>query len=109
MSDANPALARWLELLQHPNPAAREEAILELELLGSPVALPALAEVFAMDPEPALRGLAQQTGKAIYYGTIRQALEEEREAEPAVSEEERRRAAEILAKAKQSKNRHRRR
>jgi HEAT repeat protein len=104
MSDANAALAIWLERLRDPDPDVRAESIKELELLGDTAALPGLADVFATDPDPALRGLAQMAGKAIYYGAIRQALEPS-----GASEQERRQAAEILAKAQARKSRKKRR
>ena len=69
-------------------------------MLGDAAALPALAEVFATDPDPALRTLAQTAGKAIYYGAIRQRL-----ISNMASEEERRRAAEALAQAQTKKRR----
>lgn len=104
MSEANSALRRWIDGLQSPDPGERERCINELQLLGDTAALPALASVFATDPEPALRTLAQQAGKAIYYGAIRQQLEQDE-----ASAEERRQAAEILARARAKKHANRRR
>lgn len=100
MSDISGALVRWLERLKSPDAAAREKGIRALEALGDTRALPALATLFATDSDPALRALAQQAGKRIYYGALRRA-NEQREA----SEEERRRAAEVLAKAREKKRR----
>jgi hypothetical protein len=96
----------WLERLISPDPAEREESIRALELLGDAGALPALAEVFATDPFPEIRMLAQQAGKTIYYGAIRQTLEAA-EADEA-SEEERRKAAEVLAAARAKRQRKKR-
>ncbi|MBN2303415.1 MAG: HEAT repeat domain-containing protein [Anaerolineae bacterium] len=96
------ALRRAIEKLAAPDPAVREEGIRALEVLGDTGGLPALADVFATDSDPALRALAQQVGKAIYYGAVRQALEAY-----GASDEERRQAAAILnqARAKKSKGR----
>lgn len=85
----------WLgRLVEAGDPPARADAIRALELLGHPGALPALAEIFATDPNPELRLAAQQAGKAIYYGAVRKAWESE-----GPSDAERQRAAEILARA----------
>lgn len=100
MAEPSPALRNWLDRLRSADPAAREESIRALELLGDTDALPTLAEIFATDPEPALRAQAQAAGKAIYYGAIRQTFEAQ-----GASEEERRRAAEILARAQEKRSR----
>lgn len=89
----------WIEKLKASNPAERASGIRALEQLGDTDALPALAAVFATDPEPALRALAQQAGKVIYYGAIRRALEAS-----GASDEQRRLAADILARAQAKKN-----
>jgi hypothetical protein len=94
VSEISPALRAWLQKLKSPEAAAREESIKALETLGDTEALSALSEVFATDPEPDLRALAQQAGKTIYYGSIRQKLEDH-----GASEAERAKAAEILAQA----------
>jgi hypothetical protein len=94
VSEISPALRAWLQKLKSLETAAREESIKALEMLGDTESLPALAEVFATDPEPDLRALAQQAAKTIYYGAIRQGLEEH-----GASEAERAKAAEILAQA----------
>lgn len=98
VSEVSPALRVWLQKLKAPEAAAREQSIKALEMLGDTDALSALAEVFATDPEPDLRALAQQAGKTIYYGAIRQKLENH-----GASEAERAKAAEILAQARARK------
>jgi hypothetical protein len=92
------ALQVWITKLKSAHPAERAGAIRALEQLGDTDALPALAELFATDPEPALRAQAQQAGKVIYYGAIRRALEAS-----GASEEQRRQAAEIIKKAQAKK------
>lgn len=99
MSEPSPALRMWLQKLQLPEPALREESIKAIAMLGDTIALGALADVFSTDPEPELRALAQWAGKSIYYGALRQKLDE-----PGASDEERRRAAEILAQARVKKS-----
>ncbi len=96
--DTGLALRRALAKLADSDPLVREEGVRALEVLGETEALPALAEVFATDPDPALRALAQQAGKVIYYSAIRRHLEQK-----GASEEERRQAAEILAQARARK------
>jgi hypothetical protein len=103
MSDPDTALIMSIEKLKAVDPVVREDGIRALELLGDTVALPALSEVFATDPDPTLRALAQQAGKAIYYGAIRQSLQQQ-----TASDEERRQAAEILAQAREKKLKNRR-
>lgn len=98
VSEISPALRMGLQRLKSSERSEREEGIKSLELLGDTDALPALAEVFATDPEPDLRALAQQAGKTIYYGTIRQKLEH-----PVASDEERQQAAAILERARAKK------
>ena len=103
MDDSGPGLRTWLQKLSEDDPAVRETSIKELELLGSAQALPALADVFATDPDPALRALAQWAGKSIYFRAIQRVLESK-----GPSEEERRRAAEILARAARRKQQNKR-
>ena len=98
MIDPGVALRRALERLHSTDPVVREEAIKTLEMLGDTNALPALSEVFATDVEAPLRAMAQNAGKAIYYGAIRQRLEEQ-----GASEQERRQAADILSQARAKK------
>jgi len=93
----------WFQKLRAPDPAIRAAGIEALELLGDTEALPALAEIFATDPDPVLRGLAQKAGKTIYYNAIRQAVETH-----SASDDERRQAAEILARAKAKRLQNRR-
>ncbi|MBN1680540.1 MAG: HEAT repeat domain-containing protein [Anaerolineae bacterium] len=103
MSGSSVALKRWVQRLRSPDPEMREEGIHALELVGDTDALPALAEIFATDSDPALRALAQQAGKTIYYSAIRRALET-----PGASLDERLRAAEILAQARSKKDKNKR-
>ena len=98
VAEPNAALRVWLQKLGSPEPAVREESIRALEMLGDTDALPALAEVFATDSEPELRALAQWAGKLIYYGAIRRQLDES-----GATDEERRLAAEVLARAQARK------
>lgn len=98
MADASSVLQTWLDKLKSSDPALREDAIKALELIGDTGALPVLADVFATDPDPALRALAQWAGKSIYYGAVRQGV-----AVAGSSEEEQRQAAEILARAEARK------
>lgn len=93
----------WLERLRHPDPAARREAISQLELIGDPEVLGGLAKVFAADPDPALRTLARQTGKKIYYLAIKRATTPQ-----AASLDDRQQAADILARARMQRQRRRR-
>jgi HEAT repeat protein len=99
MADPGMALKTWIQKLKAPEPAEREAGIRGLEMLGDTDALPALSEVFATDPDPDLRALAQEAAKTIYYGAIRRTLE----TRDSASEDERRLAAEILARAQAKK------
>lgn len=94
----------WVQRLRDPARQVREEALRQLEALGDPRALGAVARVFAADPEPELRTMARQVGKAIYYAALKRASSSN-----AASEVERQRAADILAKAQSRKRRQRRR
>ncbi|HRE46405.1 MAG TPA: HEAT repeat domain-containing protein [Aggregatilineales bacterium] len=87
----------WTGRLSDPEIAVRREAIRQLEMLGDPAALGKLAVLFALDPDLETRRLAQLAGKAIYHA------QERRMTETPASEEERRRAADILAKAQLKK------
>ena len=103
MSEPGGALRVWLQRLQSPEPVERETSIKELEMLGATDALAALADVFATDPDPSLRVLAQWAGKSIYYGAIQRELDAH-----GPSEEERQRAAAILEQARAKKSQTRR-
>ena len=93
MQEHDVTLRVWLgRLAEAGDQQARADAIRALELLGHPGALPALAEIFATDPDPELRLAAQQAGKAIHYSAVRKAWESS-----GPSEAERQQAAEILA------------
>jgi hypothetical protein len=93
----------WLKRLQDADPAQRRAAVRQLEIIGDVAALSALARVFARDPEADIRKLAQQAGKAIYYAAIKREQEVRQ-----VSDRERQKAAEILAKAQARKQQRRR-
>lgn len=54
-----------LEQLRSTDPAQRRAAIIELVRLGDRAALPALAEIYRNDPDPALRDLALKGGRAL--------------------------------------------
>ena len=88
----------WVRRLRDPNPTVRQEAIKQLELIGDPESLGPLASIFALDPDAETRKLAQWAGRSIYYVT-EQRINEKVEA----SDEERQKAAEILAKAQAKK------
>lgn len=90
----------WLKRLD--DPATRRQAIQALQDLGDVIALDALAAVFASDPDPETRMMAQQAGKAIYFGQIRQ---EQYERGPSLHD--RQRAGEILTQAAHTKKRRR--
>jgi hypothetical protein len=94
------ALTIWAKRLQDPNPQVRLKAVQELETIGTPEALILLSDVFAQDGNADVRQAAQTVGKHIYYR-----LTYQRQAESGASEEERRRASEILAKAQARKGR----
>jgi HEAT repeat protein len=98
----NERITIWVERLKHPHPEIRKKAIEALEAIGEPDSLLPLAVCYTQDPDPEIRKLAQQAGKLIYYNQHRQA-----DVTRGASEEERRRAAEILAKANAKKKRRR--
>ncbi len=93
----------WVGRLQSPDREMRLEAIRQLELIGGEDVLGPLAHAYATDSDPEVRRLAQQAGKRIYYAAIRRAAEAQ-----GLSHEERRRAADILAKAQARKQKRRR-
>lgn len=103
MDDPGVGLRTWIQKLGDADPSVRKTSIKELELLGSTEALPALADVFATDPDPEIRALAQWAGKSIYFRAIQRVLDRQ-----GPSEEERRRAAEILAQAESRKQQNKR-
>lgn len=96
------SVAIWAERLHNPDRKVRQQAIRSLEVLGEPDALPLLAEVYASDADSELRELAQWAGKSIYYNLHRQ-----QQKTVGASEAERKRAAQILAKAHARKQRNR--
>ncbi|MBN1967134.1 MAG: HEAT repeat domain-containing protein [Anaerolineae bacterium] len=95
--------AVWIERLRYPDRRVRLEAIRQLEVVGEPAALGALARVFATDPDPDVRTMARSVGKAIYYAALKRAAET-----TGPSDAERQRAADILAKAQARKRQQRR-
>lgn len=61
----------WLKRLQSaPTPEQREQAVIELQQLNNPRALPALARVFVTDESPKVRQAAQQHGKILYWRAV---------------------------------------
>jgi hypothetical protein len=67
----NSKITVWVSRLTHSDAATRREAIRTIEAFGDPAALPALADVFAKDPDPALRIEAQKAAQKIYYNLHR--------------------------------------
>ncbi|MCE7946027.1 MAG: hypothetical protein DYG88_01210 [Chloroflexi bacterium CFX4] len=88
-------LELWTQRLRDSDVAVRREAIRQLELLGDPRALGALAALFALDPDLETRKLAQAVGKAIYQAAQRRIATETATS----TEADRRAAAEILQRA----------
>lgn len=61
----------WLKRLQSaPTPEQREQAVIELQQLNNPRALPALARVFVTGESPKVRQAAQQHGKILYWRAV---------------------------------------
>ncbi|HLA44584.1 MAG TPA: HEAT repeat domain-containing protein [Aggregatilineales bacterium] len=89
----------WAQRLRDRNSETRAKAVQALETMGEPESLMLLGEVFATDPDPAIQAMARHAGKTIYYNLHRQ-----QQVNQGASDEERRRAAEILAKARERKN-----
>src|SRR5579862_7412033 len=89
----------WIKRLRDSNIIARREAIRHLEAIGDSAALGPLAAVFALDVDMETRKLAQWAGKSIYTATEKRAT-----LESGATAEDRRRAAEILEKARAKKN-----
>lgn len=52
--------------LKDKNPRVRAAAAHELGLLGDAAALSALEELFRTDPDPEVRRIAQEAGRAIF-------------------------------------------
>ncbi len=57
----------WLRRLKEGETRIRQQALIELRSLNNPKALSALAECYALDPEPVVRDEAQRSGKALYF------------------------------------------
>jgi len=91
----------WIKRLREPDIGVRREAIKQLEALGDTAALGPLATLFALDPDLETRKLAQWAGKSIYMTAERRVNRQQTEA---ASDEDRRKAAEILAKAQKRKS-----
>lgn len=72
----------WLRRLHDPDAAARRQAIRQIELIGDPRALGALAQLFALDPDLEIRKLAQNAGKTIYQAVERRLANERRHFSP---------------------------
>ncbi|PJF36472.1 MAG: hypothetical protein CUN49_05250 [Candidatus Thermofonsia Clade 1 bacterium] len=66
----------WLKRLRDPETAVRRQAIRQIELIGDPRALGALAQLFALDPDLEIRKLAQSAGKSIYQAAERRLASE---------------------------------
>ncbi len=94
MSDINPKIAVWVKRLSSSSKLERQEAIRGLKDIGIEDALFPLATLFASDPDEETRLLAQEAGKSIYLNLHRQA-----QITRSASDEERQKAADILAKA----------
>lgn len=94
----NQNIVVWVKRLQHADAKIRRDAIRELELIGDPDALIPLAELYANDPDTEVRELAQKSGKAIYFAQLRKA-----QVGTGASDEEKRRATEIMKKAQAQK------
>jgi hypothetical protein len=100
MPDQDTTLKVWLgRLSSAQDSATRAECIRGLEVLGHPGALSALGELFATDPDPETRLLAQQAGKSIYYSAVRQAW-----MSGVSSGNEQQKAAEALARVQANKS-----
>jgi HEAT repeat protein len=95
------AIEMWIRRLRDPDIATRREAIRQLEALGDTAALGPLATLFALDPDLETRKQAQWAGKSIYSAVERRARYSQ---VTGATEEERRKAAEILNKAQSKKN-----
>jgi len=72
----------WLGRLRDPDAAVRRQAIRQIELIGDPRALGALAQCFALDPDLEIRKLAQNAGKTIYQAVERRLANERRHFSP---------------------------
>lgn len=91
----------WIKKLREPEISVRREAIKQLEAIGDTAALGPLATLFALDPDLETRKLAQWAGKSIYMTAERRIMAQQ--ADASSSDEDRRKAAEILAKANKRK------
>jgi HEAT repeat protein len=80
-------LELWLRRLRDPEAAVRRQAIRQIELIGDPRALGALAQLFALDPDLEIRKLAQNAGKTIYQAVERRLADERRQPLPNSSQD----------------------
>ncbi len=82
----------WVKRLQKAaKPEDRENAIIELQQLNNPRALPHLAQVFVSDEAPKVRQAVQRYGKILYWSAVYWDMEQS----GALAEEMQRRAAEL--------------
>lgn len=91
----------WIRRLRDTDAALRREAIRQLEAIGDAAALGPLATIFALDPDLETRKLAQWAGKSIYQAIEQRATQGQIKG---ATDEERRKAAEILAKAQSKRS-----
>lgn len=75
---ANANIDVWLKRMQTAaKPEQREAAIIELQQLNNPRALPFMAVVFLNDESPKVRQAAQRYGKILYWSAIYWAMEQD--------------------------------
>lgn len=67
-SDAN--IAPWVKRMAEADPKTRRAAIIQLRDFNNPRSLGPLGTRFVKDPDPALKDMAQQTGKQIYFSAL---------------------------------------
>lgn len=60
----------WLKKLTAPDAKTKQNAIIQLRDFNNPAALAALGSVYVKDPDPAIKQVAQQTGKQIYFSVL---------------------------------------
>ncbi|OPY91351.1 MAG: hypothetical protein A4E72_00156 [Syntrophus sp. PtaU1.Bin208] len=59
-------VAFHISRLKDKNPEVRIKSARELGLIGDPIALPALEELFRVETDPEVKRAAQEAGRAIY-------------------------------------------
>lgn len=78
MAPSNADFSVWLRRLREgKTEAQREQAILEIQQLNNPAALPHLAAVFIGDESPRVRQAAQRFGKILYWSSVYWAMEQD--------------------------------